>query len=235
MPLEIPIHIWPLTGDDAHVERMATLLSADESARAARFVFERDRRAHILARGRLRQVLADAMGKTPHDLTFAYGAHGKPALPDGLEFNLSHSDGLACLALHPEVELGVDIEAFREIEDGVAERFFSSREYADLSALPAAHWSAGFFRCWTRKEAVVKAIGDGLSIPLDAFDVTLTPGVPPRMTRLDPARGSLADWTLAHFDLGPGMVGALAVRARGRAIRPVLATCPKDQPFHWSL
>ncbi|WP_088625583.1 4'-phosphopantetheinyl transferase superfamily protein [Oceanicola sp. 22II-s10i] len=231
MTHEFPIHLWRLTGPDDAVARMAAHLSEDEAARAARFVFDRDRRAYILGRGRLREILGAEMGRAPAAVRFGYGAHGKPFVTGGPWFNLSHSDGIACLSLHPSMDFGLDIEAFRQIEDGVAERFFSATEYASLSALPSDQWTAGFFRCWTRKEAVVKAMGDGLSIPLDAFDVTLRPGDAPLMTRLDPALGQAADWQLAHFELGPDMVGALAVRAPGEVTLRCV-DCPPGLHFH---
>lgn len=233
MPVTIALYFWRLT-DPAEADAFARHLSPDETTRAARFVFEKDRIAYRIGRGRLREILGMLIGQPPEALRFTYGDHGKPALPGGPAFNLSHSDGLACLAVADRA-LGVDIEAHREIEDGVAERFFSPTEYAALSALPASGWTDGFFRCWTRKEAVVKAMGDGLSIPLDRFDVTLGPGAPPRMTRLDPAHGAVAGWRLAHLDLGPGLTGALAANTGGTPLEIVVRDAPDDLPVHWSV
>ncbi len=259
MSVNIALHLWSLTGPPAEEARLAAHLSGDEAARAARFVHDRDRRAYRFGRGRLREILGAVTGIAPKDLTFDYGSHGKPELREGPQFNLSHSDGIACLAIHPDIVLGVDIEALRPMEDGVAQRFFTPHEYATLSALPQASWSDGFFRCWTRKEAVVKAIGDGLSIPLDAFDVTLSPNHAPRMTRLRPTHGRLADWSLVHFDLrrdpnvaqapdpkgelagdirhpqAPGMVGALAAATGGAPITITVETCPAALDFDWSV
>jgi len=232
MPVTIALHFWRLTSEAA-AEALARHLSGDEAARAARFVFEKDRTAYRIGRGRLREILGAATGQAPEALRFAYGGHGKPSLPGGPEFNLSHSDGLACLAI-ADRGLGADIEAHREIEDGVAERFFSPTEYAALSALPPGEWTPGFFRCWTRKEAVVKAMGDGLSIPLDRFDVTLGPGEPARMTRLDPAHGRRAGWRLAHLDLGPGMVGAIAMDSGGERLAPEIRELPDGLAVHAS-
>jgi len=233
VPVTIALYFLRLTCA-AEADALAPHLSPDEAARAARFVFERDRIAYRIGRGRLREILGAHTGEAPEALRFTYGDHGKPALPGGPEFNLSHSGGLACLAISDRV-LGVDIEAHREIEEGVAERFFSPAEYAALSALPASGWTDGFFRCWTRKEAVVKAMGDGLSIPLDRFDVTLGPGEPPRMTRLDPEHGAAAGWRLAHLDLGPGMTGALAMETGGEALRIALREAPDDLSLHASV
>lgn len=233
MPVTIALYFWRLTAP-AEADALARHLSPDEAARAARFVFEKDRIAYRIGRGRLREILGTLTGATPGALRFTYGDHGKPALPGGPAFSLSHSGGLACLAVADRA-LGVDIEAHREIEEGVAERFFSPTEYAALSALPAPGWTDGFFRCWTRKEAVVKAMGDGLSIPLDRFDVTLGPAEPPRMTRLDPAHGAAAGWRLAHLDLGPGLTGALAADTGGTPLEIVVRDAPDDLPVHWSV
>lgn len=232
MPVTIALHFWRLT-DAETADTLARHLSKDEAARAARFVFEKDRIAYRIGRGRLREILGAATGQAPGALGFSYGSHGKPFLPGGPAFNLSHSDGLACLAIAARV-LGADIEAHREIEEGVAERFFSPQEFATLSALPPEEWTPGFFRCWTRKEAVVKAMGDGLSIPLDRFDVTLRPGEPARMTRLDPAHGALAGWRLAHLDLGPGMAGALAMETGGDTLAPEIREVPEGLAVHAS-
>lgn len=232
MTIDVSLHFWALDAPGSTVEDLARHLSPDETARAARFVFDRDRIAHVLGRGRLREILGARTGTAPAALRFDYGAHGKPALAGGPFFNLSHSGGLACLAISETADLGCDIEAFRFVEEGVAERFFAPAEHAARLALPEAERQAAFFRIWTRKEAVVKAIGDGLSIPLDAFDVTIDAGTPPRMTRLDPAHGVAAEWRLAHLDLGPAMVGALAIRAEGRPVAITLAECPEDVPFH---
>nr|WP_247744293.1 4'-phosphopantetheinyl transferase superfamily protein [Ruegeria sp. R14_0] len=131
-------------------------------------------------------------------------------LADGPGFNLSHSGGRAVLAVNKDGDLGLDIEKVRPIEDAVAKHNFSPAEYAELSGLPKADWLTGFFRCWTRKEAVLKKLGHGLYMPLDSFDVTVLPNASPCLTRIEgdnPAR-----WSLVHLDLGPGWIGALALR-----------------------
>lgn len=158
----------------------------------------------------MREVLARWTGTTPAALRFGTEGAGKPLLAPGPCFNLSHAAGIACLAVHPDRPLGVDIEAPRPVEEGVAARFFSAAERAELAALHPGLWLAGFLRCWTRKEAVVKALGLGLGAPLDAFDVTLTPGMPAAVTRI--AIGPPGDWYLTHLSLPGGMVGAVALR-----------------------
>ncbi|WP_163850310.1 4'-phosphopantetheinyl transferase family protein [Pseudooceanicola aestuarii] len=208
----IDLHIWRLSDPAADVA-LSAHLEAQEIARAARFVRPQHARAHRIARGGLRLRLAEWMGQAPATLRFDIGPSGKPALPGGPFFNLSHSGDLACLAIHRDLELGLDIEQHRPVERGVAERAFSATERAALDALPAAQWMAGFFNGWTRKEAVVKATGAGLSMRLEAFDVTLAPGTPARLTRMDTTDGPAQAWQLAAFALAPDIPAALALRA----------------------
>ncbi|PWJ22178.1 4'-phosphopantetheinyl transferase family protein [Jannaschia seohaensis] len=172
----------------------------------------------------MREVLARWRGCSPAALSFETGKAGKPRLAGGPEFNLSHSGGIACLAVHSDRPLGVDIEAPRPVEEAVAERFFSAAEQAELSALPPEMWRGGFFRCWTRKEAVVKALGLGMGAPLDRFDVTLTPGAPARVTRCE--IGPPGPWQLTDLALPGGMVGAVA--ARGAPLDVGVAEAPAD-------
>jgi len=217
--LDIDLWLWSLDQPG-----QLPLLSDDEKARAARFVRDRDRARYVAGRARLRKVLAGYAGIPPEALLFSYGAQDKPSLPGGPVFNLSHSDGWAALVVAPhpsdrELQLGVDIEAERPVEDGVAARFFSAREYASLSTLPAKNRMAGFFRCWTRKEAVIKAAGTGLSTPLDSFDVTLSPGDDARIERTSGDLEPAATWSLVHLDLAPRFVGAVAAVTHGRKIR----------------
>jgi len=218
----VDLHIWSLAAS-ADNDRYLIHLSADEIARKDRFVFERDQTAFLVGRGRLREILSGEMDIPPADIRFDYGANGKPFVADGPTFNLSHSDGIACLAVHTDMVLGVDIEGHRDVERDVARRFFSPTEYAALMALPDEDRQAGFFRCWTRKEAIVKALGGGLSIPLDAFDVTLSNGTA-TLKRLDDSYGEVAEWALATFQIGDQMPGAVAAKHAGE-LRLFLASC----------
>ncbi len=160
------IHVWtaPLGAPDDCVDAMRALLSDDELDRARRFHFEKDRTAFILARGFLRTMLGRYLGDEVH---FVYGSHGKPALDcAGPGFNLSHTDGLVALGMTLESEIGVDVERIRPMEDrdAIAERYFSASEYGQVLSDEA------FFQCWTRKEAYIKAVGGGLSIPLKSIN-----------------------------------------------------------------
>lgn len=197
-----PVDLWLIDLDvstDTR-RRLAAALSADERSRAARFRRPRDAERYVTGRGRLRQVLAECTGVAPEALRFRYGRWGKPSLDPRhalpLGFNLAHSAGIGLLAVAPlGPEVGVDIELPEPAADieAVAERFFSAAEREALRALPRADRAAAFYRCWTRKEAVLKARGSGLSLRLDAFDVTVDPRLPAAVTRFLPAHPDLTD------------------------------------------
>lgn len=208
--------LWSLAVPPDRLPALQASLAQDERDRAARFARPVHRDRYIVARARLRQILGARIGRDPRDIAFRYGANGKPSIDGGPEFNLSHSGDLAALAISGDGAVGLDIERQRTIEDAVARRHFSPAEYAELSRLPSADWLGGFYRCWTRKEAVIKACGLGLSMPLDSFDVTLTPGHGARLIRID--GDTPAAWRLVHFDPAPGWAGAVAARTEGRDI-----------------
>lgn len=215
MTIEVALHVWPLDVSEEERARLGKFLSEDERARAARFVFERDQRRFVAARGRLREVLGAVVGARPATIAFTTSAHGKPALGSGeVAFNLSHSSGLAALGIARGLAIGVDIEEVRPLKENVAERFFSKREVAALRALGASEQLEAFYRCWTRKEAIVKAIGEGLSHPLDTFDVTI--GIDAQVERFE-GDDAMA-WRLTHFEPAPGFMGAVACRTDGRPL-----------------
>ncbi|PYQ42304.1 MAG: 4'-phosphopantetheinyl transferase [Acidobacteria bacterium] len=199
-------------------------LSPDENRRASRFHFERDRRRFAAARGILRALLGRYLCVDPSDLVFGYGPHGKPALASpwhGLRFNVSHSGGLALLAFATDYEIGVDIEQERPLPemDSIAERHFSPPENAELQLLAERERRRAFFRCWTRKEAFIKAVGDGLSHALDAFDVTLAPSEPARILRVEGDPEAAGRFRLEGLEPAHGFAAALA--ALGRPTRVV--------------
>jgi 4'-phosphopantetheinyl transferase len=217
------VHVWQASLDPAAscVEQLQRTLSAEELHRAARFHFPRDRRRFIVARGVLRDILSRYLSVPPAELGFRYSAYGKPALADmtdeeGLCFNMSHSHEMALFAITRGREVGVDIEYLRTAVacEEIAEHFFSARERATLRALPETRKHQAFFNCWTRKEAYIKAHGEGLSLPLDQFDVSLAPGEPAALlaTRGDP-REALR-WSLQALTPAPGYVAALAVEGQ---------------------
>ena len=199
-------------------------LSPDESRRAFRFHFERDRQRFAAARGILRALLGRYLGVDPSVLLFDYGRYGKPALASpwqGLRFNVSHSGGLALFAFATDHEIGVDIEQERPLPemDSIAERHFSQLEHVALQLLAEPERRRAFFRCWTRKEAFIKAVGDGLSHALDAFDVTLAPGEPARLLRVAGDPEAPRRFRLEGLEPAHGFAAALA--ALGRPTRVV--------------
>ena len=218
------VHVWRATLDrtPSQIQSFLHNLAADEQARAERFYFERDREHFIVARGVLRAILGGYLNRVPGCLSFCYSSHGKPALAgesdgDAIRFNVSHSHGVALYAVTRGREVGIDLERIRfdlAVAE-IAERFFSRREVAMLRTLPAEVQRQAFFRCWTRKEAYIKARGEGLSLPLDQFDVSLAPGEPAAVlgTQRDPSEASR--WSLQELTPAPGYVAALAVERHG--------------------
>jgi 4'-phosphopantetheinyl transferase len=201
---ENAVHVWRASLDlDRETQaKCAGRLSDDERARAARFVLEHDRNSYVAAHGILRSLLAGYVECRPEEVQFSYGAYGKPSvsyprLTDPLSFNLSHSHGLGAVAIVRGREIGVDVEKIRpdfaSVE--VAERYFSSAEVDELRQLPDDRRAEGFFLCWTRKEAYIKALGEGLRIPLNTFSVSLTPGEPAQLRALGGDR-----WSIRSFE-----------------------------------
>lgn len=195
------------------------LLSRDERERAEKFRYAEHRQHYIVARANLRRLLAERLGICPRAVELVETRYGKPRLAPvhgsaDVEFNLSHSGILALYAFTRGRAVGVDVELIREIPnaDDLAERFFSVTETALLRALPLDRHSLAFLACWTRKEAFIKALGLGLSYPLDAFDVTIDPDAPARITRLEERVDRVANWAMQGFTPYPGYIAAVAYR-----------------------
>ena len=197
------IHVWrvPLPTDEAILRSLESTLRKDEKARAARFIFERDRVRFVAARGILRDLLGRYLQCAPQAIDFVYGSRGKPAVAvrgsqPAICFNLSHASALAAIAIGRGREVGIDIELIRSefADGGIAKRYFSAKEIDELSRLPAELRTEGFFLCWTRKEAYIKARGDGLHIALDSFDVSLSPDKPATLSSVDELR-----WRIESF------------------------------------
>ncbi len=161
------------------------------------------------------------MNKAPEDISFSYGNYGKPALvsesgADAVRFNISHSRGTALYVVTRGREIGVDLELIRddvEVEQ-IAERFFSPREIAALHALPVYLRRRAFFLCWTRKEAYIKAIGEGLSLPLDQFEVSLVPGEPAALVSVEHCASEVLRWSLQELFPAADYAAALAMEGR---------------------
>ena len=224
------VHIWGiwLDASDATVAHFHSMLSSEERHRAKRFSFESLRRSYTLSRGGLRILLADYLGCPANEIELVHGPKGKPALrePSQIRFNTSHSGGMAIYGFTIGCELGIDVEQLRDLEDreSIARRFFSTSEVSDLLSLEPDQRGLAFFKCWTRKEAYIKAVGDGLSIPLNRFQVTLRPEVPARFVEIASEMGNAGDWTLHDLELAPGYVGALAYQdsQRPTLIHPIV-------------
>jgi len=226
------VHAWriDLDGPQAGGRLETAGLSADERARAARFHFERDRARFLRGRAALRHLLAGYAGLEARALIFAPGAHGKPALPGtGLEFNLSHSGGCAVLAVTRGRRVGVDVERIQteRATPSLARRFFAPAEAAAVATAAPADRAITFFRCWTRKEAYVKARGEGLALPLDRFEVPLEPDATRALTfaRDDPAE--IGRWSLRELEPAPDHLGALVVEGEGWTL--LLRTWDNDE------
>jgi 4'-phosphopantetheinyl transferase len=211
----VELWTWSLAAEGSALQHLTDQLAPDEMARADRFLRPEHRLEFIVARGMLRRILGSYVGAPPASLRFAEGPRGKPRLAGPgaarLQFNLSHSGGLAALGIASEAEIGVDIEAYRPVEPAVAERFFAPGERRRLARLSGGEWTAGFFRCWTRKEALIKATGDGLALPLDGFEVALLPEEPVAVLSADALPSGATFWPLLTFEPAPAMAGAVAV------------------------
>jgi 4'-phosphopantetheinyl transferase len=209
-----------LVGEPSTFEQ--SLLDDEERARAIRFVRPPDRHRFVSAHAALRLFLARCLDIGPAAVRYQYGPHGKPRLGPGLpplEFNLSHSRGLGVLAAARDRSVGVDVEFVHDLPDAtsLADEHFSEVERAALRALPRVEQRDAFFRCWTRKEAVIKATGEGLSRALGSFDVDLAPGSTSALSRFDGRSGDAAGWSLRELiaPTGYAAAGAAAVTVRG--------------------
>jgi len=222
------VDLWVIgldLSDDQETKFLDTL-DFGERERAHRFRFAKDRKHFVAAHGYLRLVMSRYLETKAEQLRFCYGAYGKPALGgehqnSGLRFNMSHSHGIVLYALTIGRELGVDVEHIRPdfACDEIAQRFFSRFEVESFSRLPSNQKPTAFFRCWTRKEAYIKATGRGLSQPLDGFDVTLAPGEPAALLRADGGAEALARWFLYDLEVGNDYSAALAVAGPAANIR----------------
>jgi len=220
---EDEVHLWRVDLEAIGTEesRWQELLSVDEFARAARFHFPRDRQRFVAGRAFLRIVLAGYLATEPRALSFSYSGKEKPSLSPSyagsdITFNLSHSGSIALFAFARHRETGVDVEQVRNNSDldAIARRFFSADEQRQLTALTAAERVDAFFRGWTRKEAFIKATGDGLSLPRSQFDVSLAPGEANALRATRPDEAEAARWLLREVPAGPGYVAAICVRGQ---------------------
>ena len=208
------IHVWRagVEADESRIAAQLGVLSAAERDRAARFSFDEPRHRFIRARAVLRRLLGAYLDTDPQAIELDTGDLGKPHLvhpPESLHFNLSHSGGVILLAFARDRDVGVDVERRQRSVDwnAVAARFFTTEEQRDLRALPERERRAAFFRCWTRKEAFLKATGQGVTFGLENVQVSLRPEEAAAVRWL--ARGEAADWRLADADPDAEHAGAV--------------------------
>lgn len=214
------VHLWRANLDcnPEKIQELAKILSADEKARAERFYFPQHRQRFTVARGILRFILGRYLAIAPEKLQFAYSSRGKPRLEascDGnwLQFNLSHSQGLALYGMVRDRRIGVDVEYLRPMADAeqLARRFYSTRESAVLNALPPPEREIAFFRGWTAKEAYLKAVGEGLGGGLAEVEVSLAPNCPLRLLAIGSDVQAASQWKLAGLTPHPNYLAAVAV------------------------
>ena len=219
------VHVWCASLDvppDTSARLYATLTD-DERNRSARFRFERDRQRFVVAHGVLRDLLGRYLQTEPDRIRYVYNAFGKPDLgPEfggRLKFNLSHSAGLALIAFAADANVGVDLEYIRAQSDydEIARRFFSAAEVDQLMALLPDHlYAEAFLGCWTKKEAYLKARGEGLATSPDSFSVPLTTGPAPAAVDFRAgSSGIVPSWSLYTLQPAPGYIGALAIEGSG--------------------
>ena len=225
-PGEVDVWRVGLVQPERVIQSYREFLDANEVERADRFYFTRDRHRFTVARGVLRRLLGTYLHLDPREISFVYGPQGKPSLAapqssSGLRFNLSHSGEVALVAISRHLELGVDVEQIRaDFASGeIATRFFSPEECAKLETLPAHESVDAFFNCWTRKEAYIKARGEGLFIPLDSFEVAFAPGEEPALLQVKSGDEFPSRWRFHALHPAPGYKAALAVEGSDHSLR----------------
>lgn len=213
----VPLDHWP-----ASIQLTESTLSADETQRAERFYFDSDKQRFLIAHIALRDILSRYLNCKTNEISFSVNQYGKPKLTNHkLEFNLSHAGDFALIAVTQEHKVGVDVEHIRSNADieAITKRFFSQNEISELMALPSNQRVAGFFNCWTRKEAYIKAQGLGLSLPLDSFDVSLIPNEPAILRATRPNPQEAARWGLLSLNVALDYAAAVTVEDKDANFR----------------
>jgi 4'-phosphopantetheinyl transferase len=216
------VYVWRVRLDHPPIshEHLAGVISTEEHRKANAYRFDRLRRRYIVSHGMLRMILGNYLDLEPADIPFGFEPNGKPQLAgsvaNGLSFNMAHAQELMLVAVTDGRAVGVDLEFCRPIPeaDQIAARYFSTAEYADYQNLDLDDRVNGFYRCWTRKEAFLKATGSGLSFPLDRFRVSLSPREPARLIDVTGDAQMVGQWYLAELRPASGYIAALAVESR---------------------
>jgi 4'-phosphopantetheinyl transferase len=225
---QFEIHVWraELAWPGVVTGRLKDCLTDEETNQAARFHFAHDQRRFVIRRAVLRRLLASYLGVRTEIVRLLPGPNGKPFvcgqdMPEGIRFNCSHSGDRGLIVIAQGRELGADLEQHRDLNDAedLAKAFFSDSEIKELNDLPRSLKTVGFFNCWTRKEAFVKAIGLGLSFPLNRFSVSLTPGQPAALLDVAEDHEAMKKWTIASLDVGVDYSAALVFEGRNVKFR----------------
>lgn len=229
-------HVWvvPTRSSASLTERFYSLLSPEEIHRVRRFHNQQLKRTFILAHGALRILLGNYTNTDAREIQLTYGPQGKPRVDaEPLDFNISHSGDIALLAFTRGCELGIDIEQVRPLPEmyDIARNFFTPEETEELLLLPIEQRQRAFYRCWTRKEACIKAHGGGLSIPLNSFRVTLAPDISAKFVSLERNGRGTTPLTLVDLTISPEFVAALAYQGIERHLRITSLTDPCELEF----
>lgn len=210
-------HVWLITIKDfiPQLDEFQSILSSNEKKQAQRFVFTKHQQRYIVVHGILRRLLANYLNMSSKNINFIYDNYGKPKV-ENINFNISHSQNLALFAFAKNFDVGVDTEFVKKkfAGDNIACRFFSEHEIQALSKLPISERKLAFFNCWTRKEAFIKAIGKGLSFPLNKFDVDIGYNQKSLLLNVRSDEYKASDWKLIDLDPHQNYAAALAVRSR---------------------
>jgi 4'-phosphopantetheinyl transferase len=227
------VHVWTMhtAACAALAAKFEPVLAQEEKERAARFRFDRLRHSFYITRGTLRHLLGRYLDSDPSSLRLETGAKGKPVLAGGarVEFNMTHSGAWASFAFTIGCPIGIDLEVIRPVSEAhaIAALFFCPEETAEILSLPPSECDSGFFRCWTRKEAYVKAIGNGLLTPLNEFRVALRLNDPPRFIHLAADLSAAKMWHLHDLSSGD-YAAAIAYPGGQRSLTVISDVHPAD-------
>ena len=213
---EIHVYRSSLTTASEHLKESESVLSHDELQKANKYKFEKDKFHYISGRALLRSLLGKYLNRSPGKIIFSYSEKGKPFINESnIKFNLAHSGGKVVFAFTNNTDVGIDIEFMRELPDAlqIAKRFFSEKEVDEFSEIREVDIRTAFFNCWTRKEAFIKALGEGLSYPLKDFSVTLKPGDKPEILWIKDKAEEAEKWRIFNIDTEDNYVSSLAVKA----------------------
>ncbi|MEO6695102.1 MAG: 4'-phosphopantetheinyl transferase superfamily protein [Ignavibacteria bacterium] len=227
--MENEIHVYKIRFDKSEdeISRLTNLLSDDELEKAKKYKFKKLSDNYITARGTLRKILGRYLKVLPSIPQISYKEKGKPFIKnDDIKFNLAHTKDIAVYAFTKSDEIGIDVERIREMPDAlqIANRFFSLDEYIALKEINNEQMNYTFFNCWTRKESFIKAIGEGLTYPLENFSVSSKPGDEPRILWLKNKENEVNHWALHNVEIGNEHIASLSIRNKNKKI--VYLDCP---------